>query len=233
MTTVRVNKRKDYFTTSNEAFNDPAISWEASGVMGYLLSKPDGWKVRMHDLENQRKCGNYKMRRILSELRTRGYINRIRIALPDGTFDWVTDVYESPSINPNPSIGIVKKTKTAKAQKEPSRSALVQEALTKHFSITLNPTFKAHKDFLVWAVDTAHMTPDLIEFARKTWDSNDQINWQGKRTISLKSITEEWLNLVKSFKPKGESKETVNIKGVELPADLTPEEMREQFFSED
>ncbi len=37
-----------------------------------------------------------------------GYVNRIRITQPDKTFVWETEVFESPSLNPNPSKDIIK-----------------------------------------------------------------------------------------------------------------------------
>jgi hypothetical protein len=76
MTTIRVKKDARYFSASNEPFNDKRLSWEARGLMGYLLSKPDNWE------------------------------------LPDGKFEWTTEVYESPSQNPNPSKGIIKTSVT-------------------------------------------------------------------------------------------------------------------------
>lgn len=108
MTTIRVKKDAHYFSASNEPFNDKRLSWEARGLMGYLLSKPNDWEVRMSDLENQGSAGNYKIRRMLAELRAYGYMNRIRVSKDGGKFDWITEVYESPSQNPSPSKGFIK-----------------------------------------------------------------------------------------------------------------------------
>lgn len=103
MSIIRVRKDARYFSASNEPFNDTRLSWEARGLMGYLLSKPDGWEVRMADLDKNGPAGSRKLKRMLAELRKCGYMNRIRIKLPDGTFTWTTEVFESPSQNPNPS----------------------------------------------------------------------------------------------------------------------------------
>jgi len=80
----------------NAVFSDERLSWEARGLMGYLLSKPDDWDVRLHDLTSRGPAGEFKIRRMLAELRTAGYIRRERISGPDGTFSWITTVYESP-----------------------------------------------------------------------------------------------------------------------------------------
>jgi hypothetical protein len=108
MSIIRVRKDARYFSASNEPFNDKRLSWEARGLMGYLLSKPNNWKIRMHDLDKQGPAGARKIKRALAELRLYGYMNRIRTKLESGTFEWTTDVYESPSQNPNPTPGIIK-----------------------------------------------------------------------------------------------------------------------------
>lgn len=103
MAIVRVRKDANYFAASNEPFNDKRLSWESRGLMGYLLSKPDHWQINMEDLLKQGPAGEHKLRRMMAELRKCGYMNRIRITMPGGVFDWITEVYESPSQNPNKS----------------------------------------------------------------------------------------------------------------------------------
>ena len=102
MSIIRVRKDARYFSASNEPFVDKRLSWEARGLMGYLLSKPNGWEVRNEDIIKMGPAGEHKVRRMLAELRKYGYMNRIRVTKPDHTFDWITEVYESPSQNPTP-----------------------------------------------------------------------------------------------------------------------------------
>lgn len=97
---IRVKKDANYFTASNEPFNDPKLSWGARGVMGYLLSKPDGWVVRSDDLIGKGPGGAAQIKRILKELKDNGYIRRYRINNEQGHLEWATDVYESKRLNP-------------------------------------------------------------------------------------------------------------------------------------
>lgn len=113
MTTIRVKKDARYFTASNEPFNDKKLSWEARGLMGYLLSKPNDWQVNQTDIEKQGTAGREKVRRMLAELRKYGYMNRIRITVEHNKFDWITEVYESPSQNPSINSGFIKSQYTA------------------------------------------------------------------------------------------------------------------------
>jgi DnaD/phage-associated family protein len=107
MATIRVRKDARYFSASNEPFNDKRLSWEARGLMGYLLSKPNDWIVRMTDIDNQGPAGSRKIKRMLAELRMYGYMTRIRTKLENGKFEWATEVYESPSQNPHPSKAVI------------------------------------------------------------------------------------------------------------------------------
>lgn len=98
---VRVNKDKDYFQASNVPFNDERLSWEARGVIGYLLSKPDGWQCRNEDLVAKGPAGGHKVARVLDELKRYGYMRRYRYQDAKGLFQWVTDIYETPEMNPD------------------------------------------------------------------------------------------------------------------------------------
>jgi DnaD/phage-associated family protein len=96
---VRVRKDARYFVASNIPFNDERLSWEARGVMGYLLSKPDDWQTRMADLINKGPAKMKAIRRILAELRAAGYMSRERVTISHGHFAWITTIYESPELN--------------------------------------------------------------------------------------------------------------------------------------
>lgn len=110
----RVKKAKDYFTASNEPFNDERLSWEARGALGYLLSKPDGWEIKEKDLINKGPAKLHKVTRMIKELKRYGYIRRYRARRADGTFYWVSEVYESTSLNPE--FQAVAKEKQAKKE---------------------------------------------------------------------------------------------------------------------
>jgi hypothetical protein len=107
MTTLRVKKTKHYFAASNEPFNDERLSWEARGLLAYLLSKPDDWTIRLADLLRRDPAGEYKIRRMLKELREHGYLIRVRIQTEQGTYLWESYVFESPSLNQYPSTEMI------------------------------------------------------------------------------------------------------------------------------
>lgn len=93
---IRVEKDRSHpYKTINTAFaNDERLSWGARGVLVYLLSKPDDWKMLVKDLIKQSPAGRDAVYAILQNLEACGYLKRIRTRRDDGTFEYSTVIYE-------------------------------------------------------------------------------------------------------------------------------------------
>lgn len=98
--TVRIrradhNTENRYFMMLRATAQHRALSYEARGVLAYLLSKPNDWEVKVKDLQ-QEGCGRDKVYRILRELETFRYLTRELIRV-NGTVKGIEYVvYESP-----------------------------------------------------------------------------------------------------------------------------------------
>ena len=100
--TIRVErKERDYFSAQNEPFNDARLSFGARGLLAYILSKPNDWEVRNEDLIRQSPAGKAAVLGMLGELKKYGYMNRHRENRAGGYLEWVTVIYEIPSLNPD------------------------------------------------------------------------------------------------------------------------------------
>jgi hypothetical protein len=95
---TRKNRENPYTMIARGALNDAALSWEARGVLAYLLDKPDDWEVRFQDLVHKGPGAEDRMRRILHELTAAGYVRRARTNDPRGRWRWETVVYETPAL---------------------------------------------------------------------------------------------------------------------------------------
>jgi hypothetical protein len=96
-TIFRIARDREHPFTSvpNALAQDKSLTYEARGLLLYLLSKPDDWVVRMHDLELAApKTGEEKVRRIVKELLDAGYLERITSHDENGHFHTETMVYE-------------------------------------------------------------------------------------------------------------------------------------------
>lgn len=89
------DRNHPYKTMNTSGFEDQRLSYEARGVLAYLLSKPDDWQVRPENLQND-SCGRDKIRRILRELEQHGYLIRERVRLAKGRWEWISTVFETP-----------------------------------------------------------------------------------------------------------------------------------------
>lgn len=97
---IRVAHRPRYTAVANETVEDARLTWEARGLLFFLLSKPDHWQVNREHLAKQAPNGETVVRRVLRELQTLGYLERVRVNGPDGKLQWEAVVYEHP-----PTIG--------------------------------------------------------------------------------------------------------------------------------
>jgi hypothetical protein len=98
-----VKQRGEFAILPKAAINDDRLSWEALGVLAYLLSKPDGWQVNLKHLVKRGRAQDHKVRRIVAELEDAGYMVRRRQNGEGGKWTWVTEIYETPQQVVQPS----------------------------------------------------------------------------------------------------------------------------------
>lgn len=94
------NREYPYVRMNKKTLSDKRLSWEARGMLAFLLSKPDDWTVMFNNLVNESPGGAHKVRRILKELQGAGYMARKREHVK-GRYRWTTSIYESPNLNPD------------------------------------------------------------------------------------------------------------------------------------
>ena len=102
MSIIRTKSPHRFTIVSNEllAESNP-MSWEATGLLIYLLSKPDNWQVSIAALTNIGKCGKNKIESILKELKRLGYVVGKRHS--SGKYNYyVYDTPQTPQSNPKP-----------------------------------------------------------------------------------------------------------------------------------
>ena len=76
---------------------DERLSFKAKGILGYLLSKPDNWKVIVGDLVKRSTDGKASVYSGLNELKKYGYYAKRPVRNDKGIIvRWESTVYESP-----------------------------------------------------------------------------------------------------------------------------------------
>jgi len=71
---------------------DETLSWEARGLLAYLLAKPHDWEIQMDDLVQAAPSTEDTLHRIMAELEEHGYARREKKRQYDGSFQWVTEI---------------------------------------------------------------------------------------------------------------------------------------------
>lgn len=94
---VRESRRERFTVVSNAALEDSRLSFQAKGLLVYLLSKPDGWSVSREHLATVGTNGISSVRAILTELEQCGYLTRVRKAGEHGHFAWESIIHENPA----------------------------------------------------------------------------------------------------------------------------------------
>jgi len=78
-------------------FKDPRLSFKAKGILGYLLTKPDNWVVRISDLMNHAKDGRDSVYAGLKELHEHNYYHKVQARDAKGRLShWECFVCEVP-----------------------------------------------------------------------------------------------------------------------------------------
>ena len=72
-TIIRAPRRHRFVVMDQSAVEDDRLSWAARGLLCYLLSRPDDWKVLVNDLRKRGNLGRDGIYRLLKELRALGY----------------------------------------------------------------------------------------------------------------------------------------------------------------
>lgn len=77
--TIRTDKKDNFTIADNGFIKDDRLSWQAKGLMTYLLSLPDDWDINLVELERHAKDGIHATRAAVRELQAAGYIKTDKI----------------------------------------------------------------------------------------------------------------------------------------------------------
>jgi len=73
----RIKKKDNYVVLDKGFLHEKTLSWQAKGLLAYMLSLPNDWEFNMNDLKNRSKNGRDATYRIMKELIEAGYVTRV------------------------------------------------------------------------------------------------------------------------------------------------------------
>ncbi len=95
---IRRKVNRHFTTIPNEPITDEGLNFEALGLLTYLLSRPDNWRVCVEHLKGRGSIGRDKAYRLLVDLMHRGYVIRQQARDAEskqfGAYEYI--VYDEP-----------------------------------------------------------------------------------------------------------------------------------------
>jgi hypothetical protein len=103
-TIIRASRRDRFVVMDQRAVEDDRLSWAARGLLCYLLSRPDDWKVMVNDLRKRGNLGRDGIYRLLRELRTVGYAKFLRLRDRNGRIRGGIYIIREIADSPDPEL---------------------------------------------------------------------------------------------------------------------------------
>jgi hypothetical protein len=103
-TIIRAPRRHRFVIIDQRAVEDKRLSWAARGLLGYLLSRPDDWKVLVNDLRRRGDLGRDGIYRLLRELRDAGYMRFVYARDKHGRIRGGTYIVQEIARSPHPDL---------------------------------------------------------------------------------------------------------------------------------
>lgn len=91
------NKENPYLMMHKQSLQDRGLSWKAKGILAYLLSLPDNWKLYQSELVTHSKDGKESLKNGMNELMDKGYLRRSWLRSEHGKYKAILyEVFEVP-----------------------------------------------------------------------------------------------------------------------------------------
>ncbi|EIJ71936.1 hypothetical protein HMPREF1049_0113 [Fusobacterium necrophorum subsp. funduliforme ATCC 51357] len=98
MAIVKIVKRDcPYVTIDKQGIDDSTLSWEATGLLTYLIGRPSNWKINITHLSSVKTNGERSTRRALLELREHNYCHYFEIRKKGRVTETIYLVFEVPT----------------------------------------------------------------------------------------------------------------------------------------
>lgn len=99
------NPDNPYVIMDKRPLENKKISYGSKGVLAYLLSRPNDWKLQLGDLVAHSPDGPYAIRKMIKELRCVGHVKLIKIIDELGrAVEWIYEVHEFAIPSPDVEI---------------------------------------------------------------------------------------------------------------------------------
>ena len=97
---LKIKRHKTSFViVDSTPLKNPALSWQAKGLLAYLLTLPDNWVVVLDELGKHSSDSRYSLKKAFRELRDHGHATLEPVRDNDGKLagrEW--HIHEQPKV---------------------------------------------------------------------------------------------------------------------------------------
>jgi hypothetical protein len=140
----KVNSR--FTVVPNEPVNDEALTFEALGLLTYLLSRPDNWQVKLSQLRIRGGLGRDKAQKLMRQLIDAGYVVRrqARVENSKQFQDYEYVVYDCPQFQketeePEPENQVAAQKSPVTCEPQPEKPEPENQAAIINTDLTKSP----------------------------------------------------------------------------------------------
>jgi hypothetical protein len=142
---VRRRHNGRFAALPNAIWTDERLSIEAKGVLGYLLSRPHNWNVRLPQIGRVLNVGKDRLQRIFRQLIEAGYVTREQRRTEGGVFgsaEYIVRDEPEDSVASLPQPDLPEPVKPEPVEPAPENTAAYKdrEELNTDFTKPLSPT---------------------------------------------------------------------------------------------
>lgn len=141
------DKENPYYIAARDTAQDKCISYDALGMLNYILSKPDDWDIQPDDLRRE-KCEIKKVYSILKELIAATYVERIYHRDAKKRITMVEYVAHEKPLSQNLQVG---KQQVGKGNRYTKVHKVHSTKVTKREKPTPSTTAPLHPLIALWA----------------------------------------------------------------------------------
>ena len=144
---------ENYVTLPNVTIQDIELSWEARGLLAFMLSLPSDWAIYKEWLAEQSvMCGKDKLNRILDELIVAGYLVKQQKRSGAGKFaenDWLVYSEKQSTDEPNTVDGSAVTGKPVNGKPAATKGTSLQSKQSTKETVNTKETAPSEKKLFV------------------------------------------------------------------------------------
>lgn len=191
MAIVKIKKKENpYVQIDKQGIEDNRLSWGATGLLTYLIGRPDNWEISISHLSKIKTNKESATRNALNELREFQYCHFFRIKYKGKNIDSTYLIFETPT-DPEYALSLIDVEKDYTITYEPIKSASNSD-VQPHCSFPHVEKPRVENQALI-IIDNNNIEINNKEFKNNTCNMPDDKKGKNRKGFVIQDEWEEFL----------------------------------------